>query len=195
MKRSARLARLHVATGALAIMLVVWQGSAAQSEAPAPAEGPGWTGLTDPAAVIAARQALMLAIEERMLPIDLYTVDDSIEPEVVTANAATIAAMLEATPHLYPPTTNLYDPDANYPQTLALPQIWADFATFAAMADASVAAAHELADGGEPATLGARSTKLRATCDGCHALHLRPYVPSQVSEEDLNFDFDSLFDE
>jgi cytochrome c556 len=136
----------------------------------------------------------MLAIEDQMLPIDTYTVDESVDTAALTANAATIAAMLQATPHLYPPTTNLYDPDTDYPETLALPRIWEDFATFAAMADGSVMAAEALTAARDPDTLRSAAINLRATCDACHALHLRPYVPSQVTEEDLNFDFDSLFD-
>ena len=62
------------------------------------------------------------------------------------------------------------------------------------MANASVDAAFALADAGDPDALRNGALKLRATCDACHALHLRPYVPSTVTEEDKNFDFDSLFD-
>ncbi len=33
---------------------------------------------------------------------------------------------------------------------------------------------------------------LRVTCDACHAAYLRPYVPSTVKQDDVNFDFDSV---
>lgn len=52
-----------------------------------------------------------------------------------------------------------------------------------------------LAEASGPDALRSAAANLRATCDACHTLHVRPYVPSQVSEEDTNFDFDSLFDD
>jgi cytochrome c556 len=155
--------------------------------------GPGWTGTTNPQDVIAARQALMLAIEDLMRPIDTYTVDPTEDPDVLVANAATIDAMLQAVPHLFPPTTNLYDADAELPETLALPNIWENFPAFYTMAAASRAAALALAEAQGADALRNGALNLRATCDSCHALNLRPYVPSAISDEDRNFDFDSLF--
>ncbi len=35
--------------------------------------------------------------------------------------------------------------------------------------------------------------KLRASCDACHALYLRPYESPKVLDSDKNFDFDSAF--
>jgi hypothetical protein len=40
--------------------------------------------------------------------------------------------------------------------------------------------------------LRAAGLSLRASCDACHALYLRPYVRGEVSQEDLDFDFDSV---
>lgn len=159
----------------------------------APGKGPGWTGVTRPDAVIAAREALMFASEELMRPIDTYTVDDSVDPDLMNANANTIAAMMQAVPHLFPPTTNIYDPEAEEPATLALPQIWADFPAFYSLAEAAATAATTLAEASTPAALRNGALALRATCDACHALNLRPYEPSDVTEEDRNFDFDSVF--
>ena len=38
--------------------------------------------------------------------------------------------MLLAVPLLFPPTTNLYDPKAETPTTIALPAIWQSFPAF-----------------------------------------------------------------
>jgi cytochrome c556 len=102
--------------------------------------------------------------------------------------------MLLAVPHLFPPTTNLYDPKAETPATLALPAIWKDFATFYALAGAAAKAAEAMAENpGGKSELRAAGRALRASCDACHALFLRPYSPSKVQQSDLDFDFDSVF--
>jgi hypothetical protein len=35
------------------------------------------------------------------------------------------------------------------------------------------------------------SRQLRASCDACHALFLRKYLPPKVQDSDYRFDFDS----
>lgn len=161
----------------------------------APGAGPGWTGLTNPADVIAARTELMIALEDLMRPIDTYTVEAQQDPTVLTGAAATIASMLLAVPHLFPPTTDRYDPDAEIPETLALPRIWEEFSAFYAMAMAASTTASTMAETRDADQLRSASVSLRASCDACHERYLRPYVRSEVTPEDLDFDFDSLFPE
>lgn len=161
------------------------------AQKPAPDDGPGWTGITNPKDVIAAREALMIAVERLMQPIDSLEVEPQ-DPAVVTAAAARISQIMLSLPHLFPPTTNLYDPTAEIPETLALPAIWQSFPNFYGLAAASAAAAEKLSTTSETALLDAGADALRGTCDACHALYLRPYEPSEVNEDDLNFDFDSV---
>lgn len=175
----------------LAAAVVSVPGSAQDG---APSEGPGWTGTSNPLDVISARQALMLAIESRMLPIDTSTVEDDVDPAVIAESADTIAAMLLAAPHLFPPTTNVYDPDAEEPETLALPAIWESFPTFYTMAMNAADTATRMAATKDADALRTAAVSLRAECDACHALYLRPYEPGEVTQEDLDFDFDSIFD-
>lgn len=177
----------------LAIVVAGCTATVDAQDGPAPGDGPGWTGITKPEDVIAARSELMMGIEDLMIPIDTYTVDPSVDTDVIAQNAVTIHIMLQALPHLFPPTTNVYDPDAEYPETLALPHIWEDFDGFYAMADAAAQAAEALSETREPDARRAGALALRATCDACHALNLRPYEEGHVTEEDLNFDFDSVF--
>lgn len=154
--------------------------------------GSGWTGLANPQDVIAARQAVMAELEQLMRPIDAFADGQPTEPDDVRAAAATIAPLLLATPHLFPPTTNLYDDAAEQPATLALPSVWSSFPAFYALGAAASAAATKTAALTSSEALRAASKELRATCDGCHAPYLRPYHASTVSEQDLEFDFESV---
>lgn len=158
---------------------------------PAPTSGPGWTGVTNPADVIAAREALMIEIERIMRPIDSFTIGEPADPEQLRSTAMTVSQVLLALPHLFPPTTNLYDPKAETPATIALPAIWKNWPTFYALAAASAASAEKLAMTTDDDGLKAGGIALRETCDACHELFLREYEPDTVKNEDLNFDFDS----
>jgi cytochrome c556 len=184
------MSRSHVAGFACALVLAGTVGAFADDAAPA--EGPGWTALTDPQAVIAARAALMLEIERLMKPIDLLATGERAPPDDLRSAATTIAKMLLAAPHLFPPPTNLYDAEAETPVTIAMPAIWTSFPAFEQMAKDSAAAAEAMAATQDPNDLEAAGSKLRATCDACHAPYLRPYVAEGVSNEDVNFDFDSV---
>jgi cytochrome c556 len=166
----------------------------AAAEPPAPAvEGPGWTGLTDPLEVIEARRLLMLESERLMKPIDSYSIGQPGDPAALRSAATTLEPMLLALPHLFPPTTNLFDPSLREPPTIALPTIWSRFAAFTTFAESAerAAAAVAVAEDGEP--LRQASARLRAACDTCHRAFTKPYTPPVVTDEDRNFDFESAF--
>jgi cytochrome c556 len=165
--------------------------TAAVATAAVPGQGQGWTGVTKPKDIIVARQELMEHIEELMEPIDTITVKDTNDLDTLRHNGEVIGAMLAALPHLFPPTTNLYDPKVPEPQTLALPPIWKNFDNFYALAGAAAKAAEALSQTEGKAAMKTASLKLRASCDACHTLFLRPYVPPKVLDSDLNFDFES----
>jgi cytochrome c556 len=179
--------------------LLLLAAGAASAQVPAdtlaPADLPDSPAGIRPEEVVTARRVLMAAIEELMLPIDTYTVDDSVDPDRVRANANAISSMLLVVPHLFPPATNRYDAADEYPETLALPAIWESFPTFYALASAASESALELAGTSEAEALRTASLKLRATCDGCHGSYLLPYEPKGVTQEDLDFDFDSIFED
>jgi cytochrome c556 len=156
--------------------------------------GPGWTGTTNPKDVIAARQQLMMEMERLMQPIDSFTIGEAAKPADLTSAATTISKMLLALPHLFPPTTNLYDPKAETPTTIALPAIWQSFPAFYAFATAASASAASMATKKSPDDLKAAASSLRATCDACHTPYLRAYVAETASPADEQFDFDSVFD-
>ena len=181
------IARIALTTAAALLGLVLAADAA-------PGDGPGWTGITNPTDVIEAREELMEEIEHVMQPIDTFEVEDVKNLNDLRLAANTVHVMLQAVPHLFPPTTNLYDPKAETPATLALPAIWKDFATFYALAGAAAKAAEAMAENpGGKDELRASGRALRASCDACHTLFLRPYVASKVQQSDLDFDFDSVF--
>jgi cytochrome c556 len=152
---------------------------------------PGWTGVTNPRDVITARQELMEHMEILMQPIDTITVEEVRNVDQLHSNAEAISGMLLAVPHLFPPTTNLYDPRVLEPVTLALPAIWKDFGTFYKIAASAFKAAEEMETAEGKGPLRAASLKLRASCDACHELYLRHYEPPKVRESDYKFDFES----
>ncbi|HXC57843.1 MAG TPA: cytochrome c [Steroidobacteraceae bacterium] len=166
---------------------------AAPSAPAAPSPAPGWTGLSKPLEVIRARGELMSHMELLMQPIDTITIQTTPvrNVEQLHQNAEMVSAMLTALPHLFPPTTNLYDPKSTTPPTIALPAIWTSFDSFYAMAQAAAHAAKEFTTVQGDKPLRTASLRLRASCDACHALYLRKYVPPKASEADSQFDFDS----
>ncbi len=93
-------------------------------------------------------------------------------------------------PYLFPPTTNLYDPKVQQPQTLALPPIWKNFENFYTLATGGFESGDGSSETEGKAAMKTASLKLRASCDACRTLFLRPYVPPKVLDSDLNFDFE-----
>ncbi len=159
--------------------------------APGPGSGAGWTGVTNPKDVIAARLRLMEQMEKLMLPIDMLQVQDGGDTAVLSANAAAVAAMLQAVPHLFPPTTDLYDPKMDTPATIALPAIWKDFASFYNLADAAAKSAGNMAAAEGKDAQRTASAQLRGSCDACHVLFLRKYEKPKAKASDADFDFDA----
>jgi cytochrome c556 len=156
----------------------------------APATDPSWTGLTQPMEVIHARNELMEHAELLMEAIDSIQVEPVRNVAQLHLQAEAIAAMLQALPHLFPPTTNLYKPEGpDYP-TLALPAIWENFDTFRKLALSASQAAEDFAATTGDAPLRAASLKLRNSCDACHTLFERKYVPKKPGPDDYGFDFE-----
>lgn len=152
--------------------------------------GPGWTGATEPEELIEARRLLMLDIERQMAPLDEFILGGPGDLPELKARATSIEAMLLAFAHLFPPTTNLFDPTVLESPTIALPDIWEDFDAFLSLIDAGESAAAAVIAAEDAERLRAAAASLRATCETCHARFTRPYTPPVVTQEDLEFDFE-----
>jgi cytochrome c556 len=155
-------------------------------------EGQGWTGLTEPEEVIEARRLLMVEAQRLMQPIDKFSIGGTGDPAALRSAATTLEPLLLALPHLFPPTTNLFDPAELDPPTVALPAIWQRFAAFQTFAESAEHAAAALAAAGDGEPLREASARLRAACDTCHVQFMKPYTPPVVTDEDRNFDFESV---
>jgi cytochrome c556 len=177
---------------AIPLLVTAGLGSTAFAQAPALHDGPGWTGITAPQEVIAARRTLMVELQRLMVPVDSFTAGEPADQARLQSAARTISTLLQAAPHLFPPTTNSYDAALAEPSTNALPAVWLDFATFAELTKAAAATADRMASTAGEEPLRSAGRGVRAGCDGCHALYLREYVPAAVTDEDLEFDFDSF---
>jgi hypothetical protein len=130
-------------------------------------------------------------MELLMESIDTIQVEPVRNVEELHMHAEAIGAMLLAVPHLFPPTTNIYNPAGPEFPTLALPKIWQQFDTFYGLAMSASAVAEQMAEASDDAALRAASLKLRASCDACHKLYQRPFMESKPGPEDYQFDFDS----
>jgi cytochrome c556 len=183
--------RLEIFVLAAVTVLV---GGGVDAASPSAVAATGLTGTSKPKDVILARGKLMERMEILMRPIDTITIQKGAvgNAETLRQNAETIAAMLQAVPHLFPPATNLYDPKAQTPATIALPSIWQNFDTFYQFAGTAVRSADEMSKARGDAGLRAASLKLRGSCDACHALFLRKYEGVKASAADQQFDFDSV---
>jgi cytochrome c556 len=157
-----------------------------------PGSEPGWTGLSEPEEVIEARRVLMTEAQRLMEPVDRFVLGEPADPAVLRANATSLEALLLALPHLFPPTTNRFDPNLLDPPTVALPAIWQRFPAFLTFAESAERAAAALRDAEDTEALRAASARLRGMCDTCHVQFMKPYTPPEVLPEDLEFDFESV---
>lgn len=180
---------------ALSLVLAACEQTPAPSPAPAePAPPPAAdaTAAFDPLETIEARRLLMVEAGRQMMPIDLYALGTPADPADLKAAAVTIESLLPALPHLFPPSTNLFDATTREPPTIALPAVWENFGAFQAMTVTSEHAAGALAAAEGEDALKAAAKELRASCDACHQAFTKPYVPPQVTDEDRNLDFEQF---
>jgi cytochrome c556 len=173
------------------LLMLAACGASKQPPAESAAPDPSWTGQTRPMDVIHARNELMEHAELLMEAIDSIQVEPVRNVDQLHLQAEAIAAMLQAVPHLFPPTTNIYQPQGPEYPTLALPAIWENFDTFYKLAMAASQAAEDFSETTGDGPLRAASAKLRASCDACHMLFERKYVPKKPGPDDYGFDFDS----
>lgn len=146
--------------------------------AQSPVSAPG--GATRVADAIQARQLLMDAIEEQMMPLEVVAArKDPPLPELKN-RAYLISVLMTAFPHLFfqetRPGEGQADPSS---ETKALPGVWTSFDAFY---DASQMAANIALDASQAANLSHfrnLAQKLRAACDSCHADYMAATDPSK----------------
>ena len=124
--------------------------------------------------VISARKTMMDFMCDRMAQIEVMIGQGKVDVAFARASGDAMSAMLQAFPHLFPPSSNRWRPDDPDPvsQTLASPGIWTGFADFYRQAADGAKIAHEMGRAGTPEDVKSRARELRIVCDSCHALYL-----------------------
>ena len=128
--------------------------------------------MTAPAEIILARKTLMVVIADNMQEIEAMTGSGKIDLARAKSNANSISGMLTAFPHLFPPSTNTWVPNAPRDpavDTFADPSLWKEFAFFYKEAQAASKYAYEASRADTEAEFRKQATNLRLTCDTCHA--------------------------
>jgi cytochrome c556 len=97
-----------------------------------------------------------------------------IDLEGARANADAISVMLMAFPHLFPPGSNQWSPDADpdpVTGTYASREVWSKFSDFYRLAAAAAQSAHDMSRAQKIDDFKTHARELRIICDTCHALY------------------------
>ncbi len=126
--------------------------------------------------VIFARKTMMDSISDNMDQIETMISTGKIDLADAHEHADTISIMFMAFPHLFPPTSNQWKPNADpdpATDTFASPDAWAKFSDFYQRATVASKTAYDMSRADKPDELKTRTKELRAACDGCHAAYLK----------------------
>jgi cytochrome c556 len=91
-------------------------------------------------------------------------------------HADTISVMVMAFPHLFPPDTNQWQPNAKRDparDTFASPDIWTNFSDFYQQAAAASRLAFDASRAKREGDFRKTMATLRTACDSCHALYVK----------------------
>lgn len=128
--------------------------------------------IATPKDVIFARKILMTTIANNMYPIDQMLQTGKIDLPTARHYANSLAGMLAAFPHLFPPSTNTWTPNAPRDpsvDTFADPSLWKAFEFFYKEAQAAADYAYDASQAPNEEEFRKHATQLRLTCDTCHA--------------------------
>jgi cytochrome c556 len=118
-----------------------------------------------------------------MIDLNMDEVEEMLEPGATLDSGDardhldTIAAMLQAFPHLFPATTNQWKPKAQRDpalDTFASPLVWDHFDDFYARAGKASKLAFDASRAKTLVEFRANVGKLRVECNACHASYLEP---------------------
>jgi cytochrome c556 len=124
--------------------------------------------------VIFARKTLMNYMCEKMTGIERVIGLGQIDLDAARGQADAISVMLMAFPHLFPPNSNQWNPNADpdpVTDTYASPELWTGFSDFYRQAAAASMAAHDMSRADKIDDFKTHARELRIICDTCHALY------------------------
>jgi cytochrome c556 len=126
---------------------------------------------------IFARKILMDSIDEHLDAIDwMLSAGGTIDLARASEHADTISVMLMAFPHLFPPATNQWQPNAKRDparDTFAAPELWTNFADFYRQAAAASRLAFAASRSKRRDDFETQVEALRSACATCHARYMK----------------------
>ena len=126
--------------------------------------------------VIFARKTLMSAISDNMDQIETMISTGKIDLADAHEHADTISVMLMAFPHLFPPASNQWKPNADLDpgtDTFSSPDAWSKFPDFYQRAAAASKTAFDMSHADKVDELKTGAKELRVACNACHAAYLK----------------------
>jgi cytochrome c556 len=127
--------------------------------------------------VIFARKTMMSSISDNMDQIEtMIASGKKIDLDDAHEHADTISVMFMAFPHLFPPGSNQWKPNADRDpgtDTFASPDAWSKFPDFYQRAAGASKTAYDMSRADKVEELKTRTKELRVACDACHALYLK----------------------
>jgi cytochrome c556 len=130
-----------------------------------------------PKDAIFARKILMDAIDEQMTTIEgIVNSGQAVDLDDVGEHADTISVMLMVFPHLFPPSTNQWQPNAQRDpahDTYASPELWTNFSDFYQRAAAASKLAYTASRAKQVGDFEKAMASLRIDCNACHADYLK----------------------
>jgi len=159
-----RRARLGMIAGAVLASAVGASGVSGQDLGAPPAKD-----------TIFARKILMDSISSNMDEIETMTNSPGkfVLPDA-RGHADVVSVMLQAFPHLFPPATNQWKPNADRDpatDTFASPDVWTHFSDFYARTNDASKIALDASRAETESGFRALAAKLRVACDSCHAAY------------------------
>jgi len=134
-------------------------------------------GLPPPKDTIFARKILMGAIDMNMDEIEtMLAPGGKFVPADAVEHSDTISIMLMSFPHLFPPSTNQWQPNADRDpalDTVASPDLWKNFSDFYQRAQAASKLALDATRAKSGNEFKGLIVQLRAACNGCHAAYMK----------------------
>ena len=95
-------------------------------------------------------------------------------PEMATVLVPVRSVMLMAFPHLFPPSSNQWKPNADLDpgtDTFASPDVWSKFPDFYQRAAGASKTAYDMSRADKIDDFKTHARELRIICDTCHALY------------------------
>jgi cytochrome c556 len=126
--------------------------------------------------VIFARKTMMSSISDNMDQIETMISTGKLDLADAHEHADTISVMLMAFPHLFPPASNQWKPNADLDpgtDTFASPDAWSKFSDFYQRAAGASKTAYDMSRADKPEEFKAHAKELRVACNACHAAYLK----------------------